>query len=291
MGLIVKAPAKINLYLDILGKYDNGYHEVEMIMQTVSLHDTVSISMSNTKGINIFSNHRFSADVKKNTAYKAAIEFFEYTNIENSGLNIKIEKKIPVCAGLAGGSTDAAAVLIALNKMFSTNFSKSDLALVGKKVGADVPFCIFGGTMLAKGIGTKLLPLTAIPDCYIVLCKPNIYISTKLAYDKVDEVTLKHGGILPMLKAIRNKNLGYVSKNLYNKFETVLKIKEVFSIKNTMINNGAISSSMSGSGPTVFGIFQEKNLAKNCMMRLRKYYREVFLCTPQKNGCEIITNE
>ncbi|MDQ5984233.1 MAG: 4-diphosphocytidyl-2-C-methyl-D-erythritol kinase [Eubacteriales bacterium SKADARSKE-1] len=288
MSLVVKAPAKINLYLDILKKCDNEYHNVEMIMQTVSLHDTISVNMSKTKEVNIFSNHRFSADIKKNTAYKAAISFFDYTNIENPGLNIKIEKKIPVCAGLAGGSSDAAAVLVALNQMFSTNLSKSDLALIGKKVGADVPFCIFGGTMLAKGIGTKLLPLTAMPDCYMVLCKPNIYVSTKLAYNKVDEMTLQNSNIIPMLKAVGNKKLEYIAKNLYNKFECVLRLNEVFKIKNIMIKNGAMGSSMSGSGPTVFGIFHEKCLAKNCTIILKKYYRDVFLCTSQKNGCEII---
>lgn len=291
MSITVKAPAKINLYLEVLKKCDNGYHEVEMIMQAVNLHDTISVSMTKTKDIEIFSNHRFSADIRKNTAYKAAIEFFKNINVVNPGIKIKIEKKIPICAGLAGGSSNAAAVLVALNQMFSANLSKSDLGLIGKKIGADVPFCIFGGTMLAKGIGTKLLPLTVMPGCYIVLCKPNIYVSTKVAYDKVDEINSISKNIMPILKAIKSKNLDVVSNNLYNRFESVLKINEVFNIKNTMIKHGAIGSSMSGSGPTVFGIFKEKSLAKSCSDFLKNYYKVVFLCVPQKSGCEIITTE
>ena len=190
MEIKVKAPAKINLYLNILNKRQDGYHNVNMIMQSVSLYDTVTVTQTNENRINISSNFDFSGEKTNNTAYIAAAEFFKCTGIKSSGININLEKKIPLCAGLAGGSTDAAGVLLALNSIFKTNLSRCDLANIGKKVGADVPFCIFGGTMISKGTGTLLSSLPYMPDCFIVLVKPKILISTQRAYAKSDEVTV-----------------------------------------------------------------------------------------------------
>ena len=288
MSVIVKAPAKINLYLDVVGKSENGYHSVEMIMQTVSLYDVVKVEKNKISKINIFSNYNFSKNITKNTTYKAAVEFFKYTNTVGQGVNIQIKKRIPVCAGLAGGSSDAAATLVALNSLFDAKLSKGELSQIGGKVGADVPFCIYGGTMISTGIGTELSPINKMPFCHVVLCKPNIYVSTKRAYSLSDNFKIKTKNIKPIVYAINRKSLDLIGNSLYNHFEYVLSSNEVYNIKCTMIQNGAIASCMSGSGPTVFGLFKEKKLAENCVNKLSKTYKSTFLCNPIDSGAFII---
>lgn len=293
--VIVKAPAKINLFLDILSLRKDGYHNVNMVMQSVTLFDTLIIEKVDSDKIDlIFSKYKFlsnSKNFQKNTAYIAAEKFFEFTNLKKVGLKINIIKNIPVCAGLAGGSADAAGVLVGLNEMFDTKLSKSDLALVGRDIGADVPFCIFGGTMLATKKGTKLMPINCMPFCYFVLCKPKKRVSTKLAYAASDSVYHEPRDLGPIIRSINSKSLKRVSKEVFNSFEEVLKIKEVEKIKDIMVQNGALSACMSGSGPTVYGMFFRKSDAFLCQKKLRSLYSEVFVCQTQKYGSKIYKTE
>lgn len=293
--VIIKAPAKINLFLDILNKRDDGYHNVNMIMQTVTLFDTVIISKTDKKGITLsFPNQEFlcrESNIKKNTAFKAANEFFKALGIDSYGIKITIFKNIPICAGLAGGSADAAAVLIGLNRMFNTKLSKPELCKLGGKIGADVPFCILGGTMLATDTGTTLTKLNNMPFCYFVLCKPRIRISTRKAYEASDNNFRVAKDLNNILYAIRKRRLKYLAKCTFNSFEEVLNLRAVKRIKNFMEKNGAISACMSGSGPTVYGIFYDKYSAIWCQRALKKWYGDVFLCQPQKFGSKIILSE
>ena len=288
----IYAPAKINLYLNIKGKVNNtDYHYVEMIMQSINLYDIITIKSNDHKNINIETKFSFCKNNENNTIYKAAKSFFEYSGTYNNGIDISVKKNIPISAGLAGGSADAAATIIGLNKMFKTDFNKNQLIEIALKVGADVPFCIFGGTMIAEGIGEILTPIKPIPKCYIVLCKPNIDISTKVAYKLFDTTpNKKFNNIKNIVKYINKENLNLISKNIYNRFEEVLMLDEVNDIKNILNNNGAIVSCMSGSGPSTYGIFFEKLTAKNCFKKLKTIYNDTFLCKPIPCGCKIIDN-
>ncbi len=293
MKVTVDAPAKINLTLDILGKRHDNYHLVKMIMQSVNLFDTVTVWKEKDCQITLScTNSNIPCD-ERNTAYKAVLKFFEYVKeknlaIENTGVSIKIKKEIPVEAGLAGGSTDAAAVLLALNELFETDFTIDELALIAAEVGADVPFCLYGGTMTATGIGTILTPLPDMPSCYIVLVNPNITVSTKLAYEKADNIELiESPNTEKVISGICDSNIPYISKYLFNRFEEFLNIDEVNNIKGILDQCGALGSCMSGSGPTVFGIFQDKATADGCVKILENEYDKVYLCKPIDYGCKI----
>ncbi len=289
MKIEVKAPAKINLALDIINKRNDGYHNVKMIMQSISLYDYVTITENNNEIIDVSCNFPSLHQSDSNTAFKAADEFFKYTNIKNPGITIDLYKQIPMCAGLAGGSSDAAAVILGLDKMMSTHLSHSEFAKIGAKIGADVPFCFTGGTMLAEGIGTTLTSIPDMPNCHIVLAKPLIYVSTKEAYELCDNYELSKSKNFDLaVKAIYNKNIEKLGKLIYNKFENVLKIEEVNNIKETMLSFHAEGACMSGSGPSVFGLFKDKNLAYQCSLKLKQNYRDVFICKPIINGCMIL---
>lgn len=279
--ITVNAPAKINLYLDILGKRDDGYHNVEMVMQAVSLYDTVSVTRAKHGFVNLTSSIPIPGSLKSNTAYLAAEAFFEHANIFNPGLDIHIKKQIPICAGLAGGSSDAAAVLIALNSLFSANFSKKELAFIGEKIGADVPFCLYGGTMLATNTGTILKPLPSIPRCFLVIVKPNVAISTKVAYEASDMCAArKNSSITNVISALNNCDLRALSGSLYNRFEDVLQIDEIEKIKHWLTQLGSLNACMSGSGSAVFGLFESKQPAVKCKDILGECYNDVFLVEP-----------
>ena len=281
MKITVNAPAKINLYLDILGRRSDGYHDVEMIMQTVSLCDTVTVARTKHESINLTCSRPIPGPLERNTAYLAAQTFFEHANIFNPGIDIHIKKRIPLCAGLAGGSSDAAAVLNALNQLFATNFSKDELAKLGEKIGADVPFCVHGGTMLATDTGTTLEVLPPMPKCYFVIVKPNIAISTRAAYEASDASTSsKSTSAKDIISAINSSDLQALSKSLYNRFEEVLALKEIEEIKRLLIQNGALNACMSGSGSAVFGIFEDNAQAAKCKDALNMHYDEVFLVEP-----------
>lgn len=285
----IKAYAKINLMLDILGVLPNGYHDLWMIMQSVSLCDIVEVRENDSGKITLTSSVDSIPTDERNIAYKAASAFFEFTNIQNKGVHIHIEKHIPHEAGLAGGSADGAAVIKALDKIYNTNLRERDLCRIGKKIGADIPFCIVGGTCLAQNIGDVLSPLEDIEDCYFVLAKPKMGVSTKEAFHLADTATyLKRPKKNEMLRACCEKDFDKICHLLSNVFEQVIEVPERVEIKKIMRNNNCQATLMSGSGPTVYGIFKDKNEAEKCLKDLQETIEDVFLATPVKQALEII---
>lgn len=278
--ITLKANAKINLTLDILGKRLDGYHEIETVMQSVSLSDTVTLEKSERISLSC-SAPQLSG--RENLAFRAAELFFETAGL-NCGAEIKIEKCIPLAAGLAGGSADAAAVLVGLNVLFNTNFCREQICEMGRKLGADVPFCTVGGTMIARGIGEKLSAVPPMPDCGIVIAKTGKKPSTGELYAQFDGISpKKHPDSGKMLSALKSKSLKDVSSNLCNVFEEVSA--QCLGLKEKMIENGAIGAALSGSGPSVFGIFESESGALNCAENLNA---KTFVCKPVQKGCEII---
>lgn len=279
---MARSYAKINLTLDVLGKRHDGYHDVEMIMQTVSLYDMIIVDRCD-EGIEITTNLKFLPINENNIAYKAANEFFNYTKI-NGGCKIIIHKNIPVAAGLAGGSGNAAAVLCALDKLYNTNLSINELKEIGVKLGADVPYCITGGTALATGIGEIIAPLPNLPKCCILMVKPPISVSTASIYNQIDSAEIPNRpNTNAMIEAIADGNINDVAKNLSNVMDTVTENMHpiIRGIKNKMIKNGALGAVMSGSGPTVFGIFPDYDTAKKSHDSFYYQFREVYLVTTQ----------
>ena len=270
--------AKINLTLDVLGKRPDGYHDVEMIMQTVSLHDIVVVNKTDAE-ISVATNLRYLPVNEKNIAYKAALAFFEHTNI-NGGCDISITKNIPVSAGLAGGSGNAAAVLCLLDRLYNTNLPLKTLKELGATLGADVPYCFSGGTALATGIGEILTPLPDIPKCTILMVKPPISVSTGAIYEAIDTAEiLKHPDTDAMICAIKSGDIGAVADNLSNVMGTVTENMHpiVRGIRRKMILNGALGAVMSGSGPTVFGIFPDYDTAKKSHDSFYYQFKEVYI--------------
>lgn len=257
-----KAYGKINIGLDVLRKRSDGYHEVKMIMQTVSLYDRITITrLEDSSDIELETNLSFLPTNDNNIVYKAAKLLKDEFSIQD-GLAIKLEKHIPVAAGMAGGSTDAATTLELLNTMFSLGLSKEDLMKRAVTLGADVPYCILKGTALSEGIGEVLTPLTPIMPCYILIVKPPIHVSTKFVYEnlKLDELET-HPDIDVIVDAIHAGDVYAMANNMGNVLESVTEetYPVISSIKQLMIENGAISSLMSGSGPTVFGIYDNED--------------------------------
>lgn len=275
---IAKSYAKINLTLDVLGKLGNGYHEIKMIMQSINLFDLVIVDMQ-PSGISISTNCSHLPNNAKNIAYKAAELFFKETK-SDGGAKILIHKNIPIAAGLAGGSGNAAAVLCALNLLYNTHLSDSELAEIGLMLGADVPYCIFGGTCLAEGIGEHLTPLPPVEGLPIVLVKPPVNVSTAVIYNNIDsEKNLRHPDTDAAISAIQCGNTDALCANLFNIMEPVTQnlCPQIPQIKQTLIDLGACASVMSGSGPTVFGIFPDNSAAKKAHDVLSEKYTEVFL--------------
>ncbi|MDR0314677.1 MAG: 4-(cytidine 5'-diphospho)-2-C-methyl-D-erythritol kinase [Oscillospiraceae bacterium] len=285
--MIVKAAAKINLMLDILEKLDNGYHSLFMIMQSVGIYDTVTVNQTSDGGISLSCSNKNLPTGQSNIAFKAAMAFFDESKCENSGIHIDIQKRIPMEAGLAGGSADAAAVILALDKIYNTHMPLKKLCKIGQKVGADVPFCIQGGTMLALDVGGVLAQLPDLPQCYIVLAKPSQGVSTAKAYAMYDEVdSCHHLDTNAMLRTMVNGDLRDICSMMGNVFEQFIEVSERVKIKNIMRENNSIGHCMSGSGPTVFGIFENERDALNCEGQLKKTMDDVFVCRPVSQGCE-----
>lgn len=286
MRTTVQAPAKINLFLDIVGKRSDGYHLVNMVMQSVSLFDEITVTVHDGDGdIRISCTDENIPCNETNTAYKAVKYFFEYAQMPLKDVSVRIKKRIPSQAGMAGGSTDAAAVLVGLNDMLGTGFSNEELAEIAEKIGADVPFCIYGGTMTANGIGTILTPLPEMPECYIVAVKPDIQISTKEAYQKSDETGYEQcRSIEPMVNAICSGNIKAIGKALYNKFEEVVEVPEIDIIKSCMRKFNADGALMTGSGSVIFGIFEDKSDANDCVDELERDFPNVWLVEPFSEG-------
>ena len=261
----VEAHAKLNLTLDVLGRRPDGYHDMRMVMQSVELR----------------TNLYFLPNNEKNLAAQAALRWWEAGCAPRRGLDIAIEKHIPVCAGLAGGSSDAAAVLRALNELRETPLSPVELARLGERVGSDVPYCVLGGTALAEGRGEVLTPLPPLPKCWVVLCKPEFSISTPALFAKIDSVRLRcRPDTQGVIAALEAGDLQGVARRLYNVFEDALPDRQrsrVNDIKNVLIQCGALGASMSGTGPTAFGLFDDKGLAQEALERLADFGGEVFL--------------
>lgn len=277
--ITLRAFAKINLSLDVLGTMENGYHEVKMVMQTVSLFDNVELTKIDD-GISVECSVRFLPTNSDNLAYRAAEAFFAQTGIKG-GVKIYLKKHIPIGAGLAGGSSNAAAVLKGLNMLYSANLSTKQLCDIGTMLGADVPYCIIGGTRLAEGIGEKLSPLPRLPFCHVVLVKPAFSISTKWAYANIDACTnLVHPPTDKLIEALKQGDLKGVCKNMGNVLEdvSIAHYPILQNVKQELMDLGAIGAQMSGSGPTVFGIFEDEEKARNAKEILWKKYKTVYVC-------------
>lgn len=286
--IIRNAYAKINLGLDVLRRREDGYHEVKMIMQTISLHDVLTFEESEQAGIALVTNNRpeLPADAQDNLVYKAARLIGETCGIKK-GVRITLQKNIPIAAGMAGGSTDAAAVFHGLNELWGLNLSTERMQELAVRLGADIPYCIIGGTALSEGIGEKLTPLPAPPDAVVLIAKPQISVSTKYVYEHLHADTLeKHPDIDGMAAAIRAGELQGITERMENVLETVTQTAYpvIGQIKDKMLEEGAMNSLMSGSGPTVFGIFDSKEKAEAAGQRIRenKLSDEVFVTTFQK---------
>lgn len=280
MEIVTKAYAKLNLTLDVLGRRDDGLHELQMVMQTVSLCDEIKLTIGTGKGLRVKTNLGYLPHDSRNIAAQAAVEFAAAAGIEYEGILIDISKRIPVCAGMGGGSADAAAVLKALNEHYRVGMTADDLCKIGLRLGSDVPFCIVGGTALAEGIGEILTPLPALPHCHIVICKPRFSISTPAVFSKLDCGRIqRRPDTQAVVHAIETGDLNEVARHMYNIFDQVVSAehREIGELQHIMIENGAIGASMSGTGPSVFGLYDNPEAAKDTVETLRGYNCEVFL--------------
>lgn len=277
----VRAHAKLNLTLDVLGRRPDGYHDLRMVMQSVALADVLTLEESGDGELRVRTNLHFLPNNEKNLAAQAALRWWEARGQAPRGLEITIEKSVPVCAGMAGGSSDAAAVLRALNQMEGAPLSPRELAKIGERVGSDVPYCILGGTALAEGRGEILTPLPPLPRCWAVLCKPEFSISTPALFAKIDSVRLRcRPDTQGVIAALEAGDLHGVARRMYNVFEDALPERQrarVNDIKNVLIQCGALGASMSGTGPTAFGLFDDEGLAREARERLADWGGEVFL--------------
>ena len=289
MTVTVKAYAKINLMLDILSTLPNGYHDLFMVMQSVGIYDTVTVKKTDSKMIKITCDVPSIPLGEGNIAYKAAKAFFDYSGKENRGIEIDIIKNIPHAAGLAGGSADAAGVITALNKLFETNLSEKELIELGSKVGSDVPFCILGGTMLAQYTGTVLSHLPDLSEDYVIIVKPDQDVSTGAAYSAFDKTErVRHLDTREMLAGICTKDRDAYLRCIGNVFEQFIDVTDRVVIKGIMRENNAVTSCMSGSGPSVFGIFNNAFDAQNCIAEMKERFDNAHLCSFVNKGCEII---
>ncbi|MFD1736895.1 4-(cytidine 5'-diphospho)-2-C-methyl-D-erythritol kinase [Bacillus salitolerans] len=277
MRLMVKAPAKINLSLDVLHKREDGFHEVEMIMTTIDLADRVELTLLNSDQIKITSHNRFVPDDNRNLAYQAAMLLKNRFHV-SKGVSITITKTIPVAAGLAGGSSDAAATLRGLNKLWGLGLSIDELAKLGSEIGSDVSFCVYGGTALATGRGEKIRHITAPPHCWVVLAKPTIGVSTGEVYGQLNLDKVKHPNVQAMITAIEQKDYNGICHLVGNVLEEVtLKLyPEVAQIKDQMKKFGADAVLMSGSGPTVFGLVHHDSRMQRVYNGLRGFCDQVY---------------
>ncbi len=270
--LELKALGKINLGLDVLGRQENGYHQVRMVMQSVFLYDQVTLQKQKDPGIELESNLYYLPVGETNLAFQAAKLLLDEFEIQE-GVQIQLGKHIPVAAGLAGGSTDAAAVLFGMNQLFDLGLSREELLRRGAVLGADVPFCILRGTVLAEGIGDQLTQLPALPRMQVLLVKPPFSVSTKLVYQKLDEQkTWEHPDIDGILAGLQRQDIQKIADSMGNVLEgvTVKEYPVIHQIEDVMIENGALNALMSGSGPTVFGLYQDKDEARDAAVKIRE---------------------
>lgn len=275
--------AKINLGLDVVRKREDGYHEVRMIMQTIQMYDQIQLEVLDTPGIQVQTNLYYLPVNEDNLVYKAAKLLMDEFQIKQ-GLSIDLKKFIPVAAGMAGGSSDAAAVMVGVNRLFRLGLSMEELMKRGVKIGADVPYCIMRGTALAEGIGEKLTSLPSAPECYVLIAKPGIHVSTKFVYTnlKANELTY-HPDIDGQIEAIRKRDLKKMAELAGNVLETVTipAYPVIEEIKDIMKQEGALTACMSGSGPTVFGLFDSREKAQKAydVLHEGELAKQVYLTT------------
>lgn len=284
----LRALAKINLGLDILRKREDGYHEVRMIMQTIQMYDVLKMKKVKKPGISLSVNYSYIPSDERNLVYKAAKLLMDEFQVKE-GVDICLEKFIPVAAGMAGGSSDAAAAMVGINRLFKLGLSERELMDRAVNIGADVPYCIMRGTALAEGIGEKLTRIAQIPDCFVLIGKPGISVSTKMAYEslQLDKIS-SHPDIDGMIRDIENGDLLTMTEKMGNVFEPgiIEKYPVIGEIKDLMEDNGALKAMMSGSGPTVFGIFddREKMEAAAAVLRESGLAKTVFATEVTKTG-------
>lgn len=270
--LELKALGKINLGLDVLGRRENGYHDVRMVMQTVYLYDKIWMEKTKDPQITLETNLYYLPVNESNLAYQAAKLLMDEFDIKE-GVDIRLEKHIPVAAGMAGGSSNAAAVLFGMNQMFSLGLTREELMERGVKLGADVPYCIMRGTALAEGIGEELSQLPRIPKCHVLIAKPPISVSTKMVYEKLDALELvEHPDIDGIIEGLNAGDLKKITGCMGNVLEkvTIEEYPVIEQIKDVMKANGALNAMMSGSGPTVFGIYDDKRKARAAAAKIRQ---------------------
>lgn len=287
--IVIKAMAKINLGLDVIRKRTDGYHEVRMVMQSVNLYDTLTFTKSDEKGITLTANKREIPLDERNLIYKAADLLYKKYSMPE-GVRIHLDKKIPMAAGMAGGSTDAAAALTGMNRLFELGISQEELCGLGVKIGADVPYCIMGGTVLAEGIGEILTPLPPVPDCFLVIAKPGIDVSTKYVYENLHaDKLICHPDIDGMVRAVSNQDRRGIAAAMGNVLETVTvqEYPVIDEIKKFMKENGAVNSLMSGSGPTVFAIMENAEKAERLKQSLAEtgLAKEIFVTNFTERTC------
>lgn len=284
----VKAPAKINLSLDILGKRGDGYHLMKMVMQTVELADTLIIEPGTEPGVRVSCTNPNVPCDGRNLAVRAAEAFLKAEGLEGERLSIHIEKRIPMEAGMAGGSADAAGVLVGLCRYFKRPKTEEQLCALGVSLGADVPFCLLGGTQLSEGIGEILTPLPPLPDCAIVVAKPEAGIRTKDSFARFDAIVPRR---VPdtdaMVAAVIAGNLAAVGGEMVNVFEEVTGLPEIFRLKETMLSYGALGSLMTGTGTAVFGLFAQRRQARRCARALFGQAGTVLLTRPDPLGARV----
>ena len=289
-SITLKSRAKINLSIDVLGKRQDGYHLVEMIMQTIDLYDLIEINEKDNDQITIKSTSDEIPLDCNNLVYKAANLIKKTFNI-NKGVEIHIKKNIPVAAGMAGGSSNAAAVLVGLNKLWNLNLSNQQLEKIGLKLGADVPFCINGGAVLASGIGEELTPIKGLTkDVCILVCKPDLFVSTKEVYECIDSKDIdKRPNNKFLIECLKNEDTRQLAENMFNVLEGVTMDKHpvIQQIKDIMTNNRALGAMMSGSGPTVFGFYENREEAVKCKAILEKQFKQTFVVACEEKGVEV----
>ena len=284
--ITIKTYGKVNLYLEVIRKREDGYHELQMVMQSISLYDRVSVKEMENDQILIYTNSPYIPKDDGNIAVQAAKLIKEEFGIEK-GVEITIDKKIPVAAGLAGGSANAAGVLKGLNELWNLNLREEELRNLGLRLGADVPFSVMEGAAVAEGIGEELTPIAGLKNTWLVLCKPGISVSTPEVYKELDLSFLERRPLpKEFLTAIENRDLRSISKTMYNALESVTLKKHgvIDDIKKKMMQFNAIGTMMTGSGPAVFGIFKDQDKAKKAAVNLRKYHHQTYVVNTYNNS-------
>ena len=288
-SISIKSYAKLNLYLEITGKDSRNYHYLKTVMQSISLHDDLKFIVSDGEGINILCDKSEIPTDSSNLVWKAIEAFYDYTGLEKKSIDVMIKKKIPMMAGLAGGSSNAAAALHAMNRLYDNPLSVEQLCEIGGKIGSDIPFCVMGGTVLCEGFGEKLTPLNSIVPCSFIVVKPEEGISTPQAYMDFDSAEVTERPDFSLLKnGLENNNIFDICSGLYNDLDITCKVSSVSKIKNSLNQLGALNSMMTGSGSAVYGVFEDEESADKAADFLSNKYPLMGVYTPVNSGTEII---